>query len=115
MEVERAFHAAHEQAYGHASPVEETEIVTVRARATGAIGTPDWDGFAPPVAVGRGQLPDRRVGTERYAVLERDALAADDLVAGPAIVEQEDSTIVVAPGWRLSAGAAGSALLERAP
>ena len=32
---------------------------------------------------------------------------------GPAIVEQDDSTIVVPPGWRLSVGPAGTALLER--
>jgi N-methylhydantoinase A len=114
-EAERTFHAAHEQAYGHASPVGETEIVTLRARATGHLGAPDWDGLAPPVAAGRARLSDRTVRNERYAVLERDALAAGDLVDGPAIVEQEDSTVVVAPGWRLCLGAAGSGILERRP
>ena len=112
-DAEHAFHAAHEQAYGHASPVEETEIVTLRARATGDLGAPDWDGLAPPVAAGRARLSDRTVGNERYAVLERDALSAGDLVDGPAIIEQEDSTVVVAPGWRLALGAAGSGILER--
>jgi len=111
-EVERAFHAAHEQAYGHASPVDETEIVTVRARATAALGTPDWDGLAAGAASSR-QASARTVQGERYAVHEREALGPGHVLTGPAIVEQEDSTVVVASGWRLSVGAAGSAILER--
>src|SRR5574341_1382088 len=34
-EAERAFHASHRKAYGHERPVDETEIVTLRVRATG--------------------------------------------------------------------------------
>lgn len=108
--VEKAFHAAHKRAYGHASPVDETEVVTLRARATGRMRPPDWDaladGAAPRAEPTRAARGDRRV-------YERDALAPGQAVRGPAIVEQEDSTIVVAPGWRLSAGPAGNAILER--
>ena len=50
---------------------------------------------------------------ERYGLYERGDLGARARVTGPAIVEQDDSTIVVPPGWRLSAGPAGTALLER--
>ncbi len=48
--VEAAFHAAHSQAYGHASPVDEVEIVTLRAHATGPVDLPRWGG---PAASGR--------------------------------------------------------------
>jgi len=117
LEAEQAFHAAHERAYGHASPVEETEIVTLRARATGALEAPDWDGLAPAGSPGRAHASARTVwtpgqGPEPYAVHERGSLGRKTL-DGPAVVEQDDSTIVVAPGWRLSDGAAGSAILER--
>jgi N-methylhydantoinase A/oxoprolinase/acetone carboxylase beta subunit len=37
------------------------------------------------------------------------------VVEGPAIVEQDDSTLVVEPGWRLTAGAAESVVLDRQP
>ncbi len=116
-EVERTFHSTHERAYGHASPVEETEIVTLRARATGVLQAPNWDRLVPSESRGA-QASARTVwtperGPERYAVHERDALGAGDALDGPAIVEQDDSTLVVAPGWRLSVGAAGSAILER--
>ncbi len=50
---------------------------------------------------------------ERYGLYERGDLGAGARVTGPAIVEQDDSTIVVSPGWRLSTGPAGTALLER--
>ncbi len=114
--AEVAFHAAHRRAYGHASPVEETEIVTLRARAIGRTRAPSWDESG---AAGNGRPASTRPvralggGRRRYAVSERDALRPGDSVAGPAIVEQDDSTVVVAPGWRLAVGPAGSAVLER--
>jgi N-methylhydantoinase A len=117
-DVEQAFHEAHEQAYGHASPVADTEIVTLRARASAALEAPDWNGLAASPAASSAAssrlvtTPGR--GPERYALHERETLDARDAVAGPAIVEQDDSTIVVAPGWLLGVGAAGSVVLERA-
>jgi N-methylhydantoinase A len=48
-----------------------------------------------------------------YAIYERSELGPGARIPGPAIVEQDDSTIVVEPGWRLSGGAAGTAILER--
>ena len=113
--AERAFHAAHERAYGHARPVEETEIVTLRARAVARSRPPAWDGAGGrDRARRRGERDVWRAGRrERYGLYERGDLGAGARVTGPAIVEQDDSTIVVSPGWRLSAGPAGTALLER--
>jgi N-methylhydantoinase A len=48
-----------------------------------------------------------------YAVVDRGALGDDARLTGPAIVEQEDSTVVVPPGWALRAASAGTLLLER--
>jgi N-methylhydantoinase A len=113
--AERAFHAAHERAYGHARPVDETEIVTLRARALGRAKPPAWDGAAGTGrSRKRGEREVWRAGRrERHGVYERSELGPAARVRGPAIVEQDDSTILVPPGWRLSAGPAGTALLER--
>ena len=81
--TERAFHALHRRAYGHAQPVAETEVVTLRVRGT---------------------------GPARLRTLD---LAGPRAVRGPAVVHLEDATIVVAPGWRMRPSAAGSAILER--
>jgi N-methylhydantoinase A len=116
--VERDFHAAHEQTYGYDSPIEEIEIVTLRAHATTPIPSPEWN--APDVR--RDGPPraraDRRIwtpgrGAEHYAVYERESLAEGSSLEGPAIIEQDDSTIVVEPDWRLVTGAAESAILEQ--
>jgi N-methylhydantoinase A len=81
--TERAFHALHRRAYGHAQPVAETEVVTLRVRGT---------------------------GPARLRTLD---LAGPRAVRGPAVVHLEDATIVVASGWRMRPSAAGSAILER--
>jgi N-methylhydantoinase A len=113
--AESAFHNLHRKAYGHSSPVDETEIVTVRAHATARSRLPALDGAAAAVATVR--HPARTVrtaaGRRRFAVVERDALQPGEALRGPAIVEQDDSTVVVSPGWRLAAGPAGTAALER--
>lgn len=116
--VEAAFHAAHAQAYGHASPVDEVEIVTLRAHATGPVDPPRWGG---PAAGGRGDGRARSTrtvhlgpgGARPHAVYERSALGEGTVLEGPAIVEQDDSTVVVEKGWRASVGAANSLVLER--
>jgi N-methylhydantoinase A len=113
--AERAFHRAHRRAYGHERPVEETEIVTLRVRATGAarVRLGAGDGSASGSARPGSRLvwsPGR--GRERHAVYARESLGRTP-VAGPAVVEQDDSTVIVPRGWRLAAGEAGNVVLER--
>jgi N-methylhydantoinase A len=52
----------------------------------------------------------RFVDADVYA---RDRLGADAAFDGPAIVEQYDTTCWIPAGWRASAGAAGTLVLER--
>jgi N-methylhydantoinase A len=115
--VENDFHAAHSQAYGHASPVDEVEIVTLRAHATGPIEPPRWDGGdgtdATPKATAERAVHVAHAGVVRHAVYERSALGEGASFDGPAIVEQDDSTVVVDAGWRASVGAASTLVLER--
>jgi N-methylhydantoinase A len=109
--AERAFYAAHIQAYGHGSPVAETELVTLRARATGRVHPSRRRGSLDGTATGQRRPQARTTGGVRYRVYERDALPSS--VRGPAIVEQEDSTVVVSPGWQLRHGPAGTVVLEQ--
>jgi N-methylhydantoinase A len=46
-------------------------------------------------------------------VYDRSALAADAHVAGPAIVEQADTTTLVEPGWHGVVAANGTLLIAR--
>jgi N-methylhydantoinase A len=112
--ADAAFRAAHERAYDYTPSLEETEIVTLRVRATGAVTPPELasrptrNGAAPAT---REVWEDG--GAVTYAVVERDALAPGEPVAGPAIVEQEDATTVVPSGWTGTTGAAGALVLTR--
>jgi N-methylhydantoinase A len=125
-----AFHAAHEQRYGHGHPGRPVEIVNARVRlriprqsvppqfplALGA-GVRKLGGARP--ASGAASMPEpvgevrawfgRRRATPVYA---RESLPRGWHVLGPAIVVQMDATTVVKPGWRLSVDAQGNLVLE---
>jgi N-methylhydantoinase A len=112
--ADAAFREAHERAYDYTPSLEETEIVTLRVRATGAVTPPDLAG----TAAGEAREPGERAvwedgGAVAYAVVERDALAPGETVPGPAIVEQEDATTIIPPGWAAEASAAGALVLTR--
>ena len=103
-ELAQAFHAAHEQQYGFASEVETIQLVSVRARAVGALPVPPIPRLDP--------RPDATPAGERAVVYERGRagmspvyrrpdLAPGQAIEGPAIVEQLDTTVIVFPGDRL--------------
>lgn len=100
-----AFHDAHERTYNHANRNDEVEFAVLRAVHR---SIPDGQtAFDPPVAKNLdGSLKHRtrkacfsaERGFEDTAVYDRAALCPGDTFAGPAIVEQSDTTTVVYPG-----------------
>jgi N-methylhydantoinase A len=111
----RDFRAIHEQLYGFATD-EDWEIEAIRV--TAAAPGPDIV-MQPPAASTRIDLDPtsvrlcwfgaaRQVETPRY---RREHLSAAVVLRGPAIVEDDWSTIVVPPEAELSASAAGHLLL----
>lgn len=102
------FQALYQQRYGYLVPEGDVEVVNIRVRAVlprleGPQLVPPWPEAGRPVhsrdvwfgaGMGVGQvrpLPS--------AVHWRPSLPAGSIVAGPAILEQYDSTTVVPPGW----------------
>lgn len=109
-----AFHAAHRSRFSYANPDEPVEIVTLRAVAVGVLAKP---AVTEPVPNGRAA----RKGTRQVfeggvwrdaAVWDREALTADVLIVGPAVVEEAFATHWIGSGWHASLGAAG-ALIAR--
>ena len=121
------FLAAHERVHGHAveAPARFVNLRSVhRQRMSSGANAPGSGGAEPPgsaeasPACGRGpgsggftarrmvRFPDEavRVGTR---ILIRDTLAVGDRLRGPAIVEQDDTTTLVAPGWSALVGDGG--------
>jgi N-methylhydantoinase A len=106
------FHERHRREYGHDFPGNPIELVSVRATGIGRTPAPPE---APTGAGGGAQVAEREVvfGGERMraAVVERARLAPGEVVEGPAIVVQTDTTLVVPPGYRAEADAAGNLLV----
>jgi N-methylhydantoinase A len=109
------FHDKHRLTYGHANPDEPVQLVNLRVAAVGRLeglalgrGGPTHGSAAPssrPVYF-------RETGLAACDVRSRSALAPGVEAVGPLIVEAEDTTIVVPPGWRLRAGTGDFIVLE---
>ena len=101
QEINDAFEAAHTQAYGFAPEDEPVEFVNLRVQGIGVLEKPAFPALPsrPP-----GQpSAHRRVlfNTESWVetpVYKRSALAPEQRIAGPAIIEQLDATVPVHPG-----------------
>ncbi|MBA2474607.1 MAG: hydantoinase/oxoprolinase family protein [Actinobacteria bacterium] len=98
------FHAEHDRAYGFSAEEEPVELVNLRLTAVGRIAKPGLPHLEPKGA------PEPRTRRPVYfaesggyvgcPVYDRYGLGAGAELAGPAIVEELDSTTIVHPGYR---------------
>jgi N-methylhydantoinase A len=106
-----AFAAAHETAYGYRDPDGEIELVTVRVTAV----SPGPE--ATTHDRGRGVERSRRRAWFDGVECEAEVLTGEPepgtAIAGPALVELPEATLVVPPGWRGETLEAGTIRLER--
>jgi N-methylhydantoinase A len=107
-----AFHAAHATAYGHSHPGDPLEATVLRVSAT-APGV----GFALRDSRSSGERAAghrdvRFDGTEVEAVVLRREDLGTERVPGPALIEENETTIVVPPGAAASADESGFITLE---
>lgn len=104
------FHRLHEQFYGYSITGEVIEIIRLSATVTGRTPKPR---LKPAPAVGSAQELTRRqvyfqeAGFVSCPVFRRDDLPAGTKLAGPAIVEEADSTLLLHPGHSLTVDAMG--------
>ncbi|MGE0799709.1 MAG: hydantoinase/oxoprolinase family protein [Lautropia sp.] len=112
------FCTLHDRVYGHStrSPARFVNLRVVQRAANAAPESAAPAGSVrPPAARGDARKGSREIllaGAADYvaaAVYDRDALAPGDLVDGPAIVEQADTTTLIEPGWQ--ARVAGNGVL----
>jgi N-methylhydantoinase A len=103
--LKQAFDEVHLQVYGQSAPREDAEIVTFRLQAE--IEVPRLE--LPALAHGDGRAERASKGERplfdieenrfvRASVYDRQALMADDTIAGPAIIDQFDATTVLLGG-----------------
>ena len=99
--ITELFHREHERIYSFRDPESGVEASTERLRVTGRI--PPLEFPAVPERGPPEPFESRRVLVEGafldVPVFARRALGRDAAIPGPAIVEQEDCTVWVHPGW----------------
>jgi N-methylhydantoinase A/oxoprolinase/acetone carboxylase beta subunit len=109
----RDFEAGHERINGHATGA-PAKIVNLRAVHRAALTDPF---VAPTPAPGpslKGSRPVRfGAAAVTAAIHDRARIAPGDVLHGPAVVEQADSTTLIPPGWRARALAHGALILTR--
>ena len=115
-EIRDRFHAMHAQRFSYANPDDTVELVTLRLAAIGRLARPKLlaDGVAPAADRATGR---RRVfvdaGWREVPTWRRDAIGSTAHLAGPAIVEEDYTTVYLAPGWSLVRGTDGHLVASR--
>ncbi|OAH59586.1 MULTISPECIES: hydantoinase/oxoprolinase family protein [Bacillaceae] len=116
--ISQRFHEAHEEEYGHHFPENVVELITLRIVATGK--TPSLN--IPKLEIGDRINPNEALMYERETVFEvdgeikryptprydRSKLLAHDLIMGPSIIVQRDSTTSVPPHWQATVSENGT-------
>jgi len=104
-----AFHRRHIEAYGFANAREPVQFVNLRLTATGRVDRPTvrrvpaGDGNPAGAVKGVRAVHFRETGGAALTTIyDRARLRAADAFAGPAIVEQMDTTTVIPPGARVT-------------
>jgi N-methylhydantoinase A len=117
--VASSFDAQHEHEYGFSFPGHPIEIVNVRVTAVAEVAARptthvderrSGEGLESGTARVLFALADGPVDAATY---ERSSLRAADVIDGPAIIHEMDSTVVIAPAWRGEVLADGTIRLER--
>jgi N-methylhydantoinase A len=110
------FAATYAGVYGHAPPRVPLEVVNLRARVEQVKAEPDLR--QPPARGGdpvKGQRALRfegRGAPVQAMVLDRYALPEGQRFAGPAIVEERETSTIIGPGASVSRDAAGHLVIE---
>jgi N-methylhydantoinase A len=112
-----AFHRRHEDFYGHANPAAPVEFVNLRTihvchAAAREDGAPAGDDATAKPAGTRRAYFEECGGFVPVPVHARNALARGAVLAGPAIIEQADTTLVIHPRQRATVRVDRSLLIE---
>ncbi len=117
-----SFHAEHERTYGYRRETDPVAIVSLRLKATAPARSVGFRELGESFARTRDGVPalelTRRAyfgpqnGERETRILRRSDLVGKAL-AGPLIVEEFDTTVVIPPSWQARIDAYGNLVLER--
>ena len=109
----------HQRVYGFADRREPSELVNIRITAVGRIRRPSLPTLTDAGPDATAAVTARRsvyfaetASTVECTIYDREALAAGHRLAGPAIVEEYDSTTVIPPDFSAIVDATGNLILS---
>ena len=116
--IKARFHERHETLYAHHDETEPTFVANLKLTAVGKVAsvkTQQWPSDAN--AAGEYRRGSRQVWFEESGftdtgICDGDVIPAGAQVAGPCIIEQKTTTVVVPPGWSLQVTQLGDFLIE---
>jgi N-methylhydantoinase A len=115
--VSRAFHRAHHQRFGYSDPSEPVEVVNLRLKMLIPVGKPEQSvGQHEGKDSGAARVAEADVvfqqGTLPTGLYQRDLLRYGNIIDGPAVVLQMDSTTSIPPGWTAEVDGYGNLIVE---
>jgi N-methylhydantoinase A len=117
--LERMFHERHKSLFGHASPEGVVEFMTLSVTATGPIAKGEMfeieqgsENAEHAVKKMRRVYFDWLGGYGDCTTYDRYSLKANNVIQGPAIVEQMDTTIVIPPAQTARVDRYGNIIID---
>ena len=116
-QVAQLFHDAHQKRYGYAQLEEPIEVVTVRLTAVSPVTPPDL----PKRPLQDQSIDDAILGEKAVwfnekpmptQLIDRNKLQPGNRFAGPAILLQYDTTIVITPEWETAVDEYGNLIIN---
>jgi N-methylhydantoinase A len=116
------FHVEHDKRYGQAAVEEQLEIINLRLVLTSARSdtiaeewmAQAWQPTEQTAEQSRKVIYDDAAKPALSRVLWRPAMKPGDVVIGPAVIEEPNSTILVHPGDRVTVTPAGHLVIDLA-
>ena len=111
-------HAAHAARYGYARPEAAVEVVTARLAAVAPANVPQWPrraaaGPDPAAALIGHKLVWFEGGFVETPLYDRARLRPGNILRGPGVLYQYDTTTIIPPGWVGRVDGAENLILEK--
>lgn len=116
--IRDAFHQRHEELYTYSEPNSTVEAVNIESTMYGRIDKPARaslpvsNGSEDAIKARREIILSRDGSAQSAMVYDGNKLGAGDKVAGPAVIEEDTTTILINPGWAAQLHESGTYVLQ---